>query len=686
MPNALASESSPYLLQHADNPVDWLPWSDAAFRRARETDRPVLLSIGYSACHWCHVMAHESFEDAETANVMNALFVNIKVDREERPDVDRVYQVAHQLLTQRGGGWPLTMFLDPETRRPYFGGTYFPKDSRYGLPAFADLLERVAAYYRDRRDEVRAQGGKLVEFLGRLDNTPRAGEANLSDTPLAAARETLGQVFDRQAGGFGEAPKFPHPTNIQRLLRYWRGTAHGNDPDIDALFMATLTLARMADGGIYDHLGGGFCRYSVDRYWQIPHFEKMLYDNGPLLALYGQAFLATGDERFARIAKETAGWLATDMRSPDGGFYATRDADSEGEEGRYYVWTPDEVRALVEPAEFAAFSARYGLDGPPNFEDHWHLAVRRTISEIAVNQRRPESAIEADIAAAADKLFAARARRVPPARDDKQIAGWNALAIRGFAIAGRALGDEALIDLAAGAADFVHAKLYRDGRLLSVYKDGRARYPAYLDDHAFLLDALLELLQASWSAERLAFAIRIADLLLEHFEDAERGGFWFTANDAESLMHRPKPVADEALPSGNGIAAFALQRLGFLLGERRYLDAAARALQFAWPALVEYPHAHMTLLDALEEHLHPPEIVILRGPVAEIARWQRSAAQMYAPSRLVLAIPADEKQLPGALAERKARPGTALAYRCSGTECGLPVTSWEGLAAQMTGK
>ena len=686
MPNALASESSPYLLQHADNPVDWLPWSDAAFQRARETDRPVLLSIGYSACHWCHVMAHESFEDAETANVMNALYVNVKVDREERPDVDRVYQVAHQLLTQRGGGWPLTMFLDPETRRPFFGGTYFPKDARYGMPAFSDLLERAAAYFRDRRDEVREQGGRLVAFLGRLDTASRTGKASLNDAPLAAARETLGQVFDRESGGFGQAPKFPHPTNIERLLRHWRGTAHGDDPDLDALFMATLTLARMADGGIYDHLGGGFCRYSVDRDWQIPHFEKMLYDNGPLLALYGQAFLATGDARFAQVARETAAWLATDMRSPDGGFYATRDADSEGEEGRYYVWTPEEVRALLEPAAYAAFAARFGLDGPPNFEGHWHLTVRRSVEEIASALGCREDSIAEDIAAGVRALLTARRRRVPPARDDKQITGWNALAIRGFATTGRALGDEALIDIAAGAADFVRAKLYRDGRLLAVYKDGRARFPAYLDDHAFLLDALLELLQARWSAERLAFAIRIADLLLEHFEDAAGGGFWFTANDAETLMHRPKPLADEALPSGNGVAAFALQRLGFLLGERRYLDAAARTLDFAWPALLEYPHAHMTMLDALEEQLRPPEIVILRGPAAEIAQWSRSAAQIYAPRRLVLAIPAEEQALPGALAERKARPGTVLAYRCSGTECGLPVTSWEALAAQMAGK
>jgi uncharacterized protein YyaL (SSP411 family) len=631
-------------------------------------------------------MAHESFEDDATARVMNGLYVNIKVDREERPDIDKVYQVAHQLLTQRGGGWPLTMFLDPETRHPFFGGTYFPKDARYGLPAFSDLLERVAVYYREQPAEVREHGGRIAAYMERLDAAPRAGAADLTDEPLAAARKTLTQVFDREFGGFGQAPKFPHPTNIHFLLRQWRGSAHDEHPDLDALHMTTLTLVRMADGGIFDHLGGGFCRYSVDRYWQIPHFEKMLYDNGPLLALYAQAYLATGDESYATVARRIADWLATDMLASNGGFFSTRDADSEGEEGRYYVWTPDEVRALLGPAEFDAVAGRFGLDDTPNFEGRWHLAVRRSVADIAANLGRGETEIADAIAAGTRQLLAVRARRVPPLRDEKQLTAWNALAIRGFAIAGRALGDESLIDVATGAAVFLHTTLYRDGRLLAVHKDGRARFPAYLDDHAFLLDALLELLQARWSADRLAFAIQVADLLLEHFEDVAGGGFWFTADDAERLMHRPKPLADEALPSGNGVAAFALQRLGFLLGERRYLDAAARALRFAWPALTEFPHAHMTLLDALDEHLRPPEIVILRGPAPEIARWSRSAAQIFAPRRLFLPIPEEEKGLPGALSERKARPGTVLAYRCNGTECDLPVTSWEVLAAQMTGK
>jgi uncharacterized protein YyaL (SSP411 family) len=686
MPNALSGETSPYLLQHADNPVEWLPWSEAAFDRARAEDKPVLLSIGYSACHWCHVMAHESFEDAATAALMHRLFVNIKVDREERPDVDRIYQVAHQLLTQRGGGWPLTMFLDPESRRPFFGGTYFPREARYGMPAFGDLMQNVARYFRERREEVREQGQKLVDFMGRLRPAPAAGGVTLDAAPLAAARTALAATFDREYGGFGKAPKFPHPGNINRLLRHWRARAEDSEPDLDALFMATLTLTRMADGGLRDHLGGGFARYSVDRYWEIPHFEKMLYDNAPLLALYAETALATGDGFYAEVAGTTAAWLQDDMQAPNGGFYSTRDADSEGEEGRYYVWTPDEVRALIAEDEYAAFSRRFGLDGPPNFEGRWHLCIRRTIAEIAGELGASEADIAASLDAARGTLLAARRTRVPPARDEKQLCAWNAMAIRGFAVAGRALGEERFVAVASDAADFIERSLFRDGRLNAVYKDGRARFPAYLDDYAFLLDALLELLQARWSGERLRFAIAVADVLLEHFEDRQEGGFWFTADDAEELIHRPKPLADEALPSGNGVAAFALQRLGFLLGETRYLHAAERTLKAAWSSIAEYPHAHVSLIDALEEYLEPPEIIVLRGEPLEIGRWSQGAAEIYAPRRLVIAIPTGETDLPGTLALRAAQPGSTLAYCCRGTHCELPLSSWAALAAQMSGK
>ncbi len=683
MENRLAKETSPYLLQHADNPVDWYPWGEEAFALARETGKPVLLSIGYSACHWCHVMAHESFEDDATAALMNDLFVNVKVDREERPDVDKIYQTAHQLITQRGGGWPLTMFLDGEDQRPFFGGTYFPREPRYGMPAFGELLQKVAAYYAEKRDEVRSQSARLLDVFQQLEPAPAGPDDTLDAGPLATARETFEQTFDREYGGFGSAPKFPHPTTIDYLLRRWRASANDTQPDVEALFMAALTLTRMADGGLFDHIGGGFCRYSVDRYWQIPHFEKMLYDNGPLLSLYAQAALATGDDRFAEAATATANWLLEDMQADNGGFFATRDADSEGHEGIYYLWRPEQVRELLGD-DYDVFAKRFGLDQDANFEGQWHLTVRESKSDIAKATGREEEDVALAIDKARDLLLSERLKRVPPGRDEKQLTSWNALAIRGLAIAGRALQRPDLVDAAARAADFLQSTLLVDGRLRASYKDGEARFSAYLDDHAFLLDALLELLQARWNSTHLAFAVEIADLMLDHFEDSAAGGFFFTADDHEALIHRPKPLADEAVPSGNGIAAFSLQRLGFLLGDTRYLDAVERTLRASWQAMKEYPHGHVSLLTALEEYLDHPEIIVIRGNRDEIGRWRDAAARLYAPRRLVFAIDADIPDLPGALADRAPIDGETVAYRCLGTHCEMPVTTWEALAAQMS--
>ena len=658
--NRLAAETSPYLLQHADNPVDWYPWGEEAFGLARERGKPVLLSVGYSACHWCHVMAHESFEDEPTAELMNRLFVNIKVDREERPDVDKIYQTAHQLLTQRGGGWPLTMFLNPEDQRPFFGGTYFPNEARYGMPAFSDLLLKVAAYYDEHRDEIRDQGERLTDVLGKLEPPAADESASLNSAPLTRVRQQLASSFDKDYGGFGGAPKFPHPTTIDRLLRTWRSSSDDAEPDVEALYMASLTLMRMAEGGIYDHLGGGFCRYSVDQYWQIPHFEKMLYDNGPLLALYAQAHLATGEQAFAAIADETAGWMLAEMRDDNGGFYSSFDADSEGEEGKFYVWTPDEVSGLLDAGDYEAFARRYGLDKAPNFEGKWHLSIREDVDDAADA-----------IARARNTLLAARSKRIAPGRDDKQLTSWNALAIRGLAIAGRTLSRDDLTRAASDAAKFVHDHLFVDGRLFASYKDGRARFPAYLDDHAFMVDALLELLQSHWERPHLDFAIELAELLLGHFEDNRGGGFFFTADDHEQLMHRSRPLADEAIPSGNGVAAFALQRLGHLIGEKRFIDAAERTLRAAWRAMDEYPHGHVSLLTALEEFVAPPEIMVLRGMADEITDWRDTLARLYTPARLVIAIPGDEKDLPGLLAEQSATGEDAIAYRCVGRQCEL---------------
>jgi len=620
MSNHLASESSPYLAQHADNPVDWYPWGDEAFEEARRTGKPILLSIGYSACHWCHVMAHESFEDEAIADVMNRLFVNVKVDREERPDVDKIYQTAHQLLTQRGGGWPLTMFLDGENQRPFFGGTYFPNDARHGMPAFPDLLEKVSEYFAAQRDEVRAQSDQLLSVFEKLEPATGDRNAKLDAAPLQEARDTFAQSFDRDFGGFGAAPKFPHATTIDRLLRHWRASANDVEPDLDALLMATLTLTRMADGGLFDHVGGGFCRYSVDRYWQIPHFEKMLYDNGALLAIYAEAALATGETAFSDTANETANWMLADMQSENGGLYSSRDADSEGEEGLYYLWTPEQAEKLLSD-DFAVFASRFGLDKDANFEGQWHLTVREPIAD---------DDARAAIERSKTILLEERKSRIAPGRDEKQLTSWNALAIRGLAIAGRSLDRPELTLAAAKAVDFINENMMQDGRLLASYKDGKARFPAYLDDHAFLLDGLLELLQSDWNTEHLRFAMQLADLIIENFEDTDRGAFFFTANDHETLIHRPKSLADEALPSGNGVAALALQRLGFLLGASRYLDAAERTLRGAWQAIEEYPHGHVTLLTALEEFLNHPEIIVIRGENCSLARFGRQTLRAAA--------------------------------------------------------
>jgi len=670
--NRLADETSPYLLQHAANPVDWYPWGAEAIAKAIGEDKPILLSIGYSACHWCHVMAHESFEDAATAAVMNRLFVNVKLDREERPDLDKVYQLAHQMLTQRGGGWPLTMFLSPDDLTPFFSGTYFPSVPRHGLPAFTDLLERVAAFYRDERDSVRAQNASLRDVFGELV-PPAAPEGTvLSREPIAVARRELESSFDQRFGGFGAAPKFPHPASIERLLRDWQATSGSPETDLKALYMATLTLRRMADGGIYDQLGGGFSRYSVDPYWMIPHFEKMLYDNGPLLALLAQASVATGDEFYRGKALETAVWALREMRAPEGGFYSTIDADSEGHEGRFYVWRPGEVEALVCADEYRVLARRFGFDREPNFEGAWHLHCFVDIEQIAAETDVETDRVSALLDTGRAKLFAAREGRVRPGRDDKVLTAWNGLMVRGLAISGRLLGEASHVNAAVRAVDFLRRHCWKNGELLAAWKDGQARFPAYLDDYAFLLDALLELLQARFRAEDLAFARELADVLLERFADPGRGGFWFTASGYDPPLHRPKSFADDATPSGNGIAARALARLGWLLGDLRYLDAAEGALRGGLQSFSRVPQAHTAMLNALDEHLEPGEIVVIRGSADAIAAWSQALAADYAPRRMVIGIPANAAGLPEALAAKTVRSGT-VAYVCRGPQCSEPI-------------
>jgi uncharacterized protein len=680
--NRLAAETSPYLLQHADNPVDWYPWGEQALLAAKQQNKPILLSIGYSACHWCHVMAHESFEDPATAALMNQLFVNIKVDREERPDLDKIYQVAQQLITQGNGGWPLTMFLTPGEQTPFFGGTYFPKEARYGMPAFGDLLRRVAEYYHSHGAEIAAQNEQLKVAFTRLEPEPAAGDITLDPSPLHEARAALERSFDADFGGFSRAPKFPHPGSIERCLRHWYGTSAETSPDLKALYMAGLTLTRMAEGGLYDQLGGGFSRYSVDGHWMIPHFEKMLYDNAQLLCEYSRAALATGEALFARIAGETADWVLRDMRSPQGGFYSSLDADSEGHEGKFYVWTVSEVQARLTAQEFAAFSRRFGLDRGANFEGEWHLHIYETVDAIAAALGESAQAVAALIESARAKLLQVRNLRVWPARDEKILTAWNALMIKGLAIASRVLRRPDLADAATAAVDFIHRTLWRDGRLLATTKDGRAHLPAYLDDYAFLADALLELLQTRWRGSDLEFARRLTEVMLSQFQDTAAGGFFFTAADHEQLIHRNKTFSDESLPSGNGIAASVLCRLGYLLGELPYLDAAERTLRAGWPMLQQYPQAHMSLVNALEDFLTSVQILIIRGDAPEIQRWAAELGALYSPTRMIFAIPRDAADLPPALAAKQATAGT-VAYVCTGMACSAPLTDQREIAREL---
>ena len=680
--NSLAQETSPYLLQHAHNPVDWRPWNEEALLDARREDKPILLSIGYSACHWCHVMAHESFEDVDTAALMNTHFVNIKVDREERPDLDRIYQTAHQALNRRGGGWPLTVFLAPQTLTPFFAGTYFPKEPRYGMISFRDLLRRVRDYYQENHAEIAAESARWQDFFAQLTESEPVAETALSSAPLDNARRELAAHFDSQRGGFSAAPKFPHPTYLERLVRHWALTRDHGTEDHAALHMAITTLKAMAEGGLYDQLSGGFYRYSVDAQWLIPHFEKMLYDNGPLLALYVDGWRITKDPVFFRTARDTGAWITSTMQSPEGGYISSLDADSEGAEGKYYVWDRDKVRAMLSDKEAAMVMPYFGLMNDANFEGHaWHLYVARQLHELA--QDSGIDLVEAQhlVDAARSKLLAARAARIAPGRDEKILTSWNALTIIGMVRAGRFLGVLEFVDSAIRALDFLRDTMWRNGRLMATYKDGRARFNAYLDDYSFLLYATLEVLQTRFREQDLSFAQQLAEAILCHFDDSAQGGFFFTSHDHEKLLHRPKVFADEAIPAGNAVAALALIRMGHLLAETRYIDAAQRVLRASWEAINQLPSAHSALLHALEEWLYPPQMVFLRGSLAEVTHWQRTLDEDFAPKRLIFPLAQSGHTLPGA--HDAVASAAVRAYRCDNFACTPPIHNLSELIKEL---
>lgn len=690
MANKLAQSTSPYLQQHADNPVHWQEWGPEALEMSRQSGKPILLSVGYSACHWCHVMAHESFEDADVAAIMNSLFINIKVDREERPDIDQIYQTAHAMLTQRSGGWPLTMFLTPETK-PFFGGTYFPKTARYGLPGFGDLLGRVAHYYRDHQDDINLQNERLIAALNRSNANPdgdtKAKIADFTREPIEAGYEEMARSFDRKQGGFGTAPKFPHPEMIEFCLRR-TGEAGNAESQRTARHIACFTLERMCKGGIFDQLGGGFARYSVDAEWTIPHFEKMLYDNGPLLRLLADAWLVSENNEqkalFKRCAEQTAAWVMREMQPAEDavsrGYYSTLDADSEGHEGKFYVWTLHQVERLLAPDEYRVIAQHYGLDRPANFEIHfWNLTVTAPLDHVATALGLPIAQCEALLATARSKLFNERETRIRPGRDEKILTSWNAMMIEGMAHAGRVFGRADWVASARGALAFVHQTMWNPEtkRLFATHKDGKTHLNAYLDDYAFLIKALIEMLQADFRPEDLQFALQLADVLLEQFEDRVNGGFFFTSHDHEQLIQRPKPGHDNATPSGNGVAALVLQRLTHLTSDLRYAASAQATLSCFFDQIEDHPSGFGSLLMALEEQLLPPRVVLLTGPEDGLRAFQAALATTYLPSTVVLPIGNGSAPLPAAVD----RPATrdVNAYVCQGVSCLAPVADIEKL-------
>ncbi len=596
--NRLAGATSPYLLLHAENPVAWQPWDEAALERARREDKPIFLSIGYSACHWCHVMARESFEDAETAKFLNARFVSIKVDREERPDLDALYMTAVQAMTGRGG-WPMSVFLTPDLR-PFHGGTYWPDRPRHGMPSFRQVLEAVAEAWKNRTDEVEKTAARVTEAIRRSADRTGTGDATLDDGPLAAAVRHLQRQFDAEHGGFGGAPKFPPATTIRLLL-----AQHERDGDADALRMARRTLDDMARGGIRDQLGGGFHRYAVDAAWLVPHFEKMLYDNALLAVAYIEAYQATGEERYARVARETLDWVRREMADAGGGFHAALSAETEGEEGAFYVWTSAEVREAVGPDEADLVGRYFGVTDEGNFEGgrsvlhvpvpHDAFAEREGIEPEALRER---------IDAARERLLQARGEREPPHKDDKVLADWSALAVAAFARAARVLDEPRYRQAAEGAADFLLGEMWdeTDG-LLHAHRAGTSHTPAFLDDYAYLASALLDLYEVTSEAERLQQARRVADALIERFADPDGGGFYETSAGREDLIARLKRGYDQARPNGNAVAARALLRLAPHTDEAAYRDAAVGTLKAFHPTMTEAPEAAAAMLLALESYL-----------------------------------------------------------------------------------
>jgi uncharacterized protein YyaL (SSP411 family) len=675
MPNALAQESSPYLRQHADNPVNWLPWSEQTLALAREQNKPILLSIGYSACHWCHVMAHESFENEETAAIMNRYFINIKVDREERPDIDRIYQTAHQLIARRAGGWPLTMFLSPDDHLPFFGGTYFPDQPRHGMIAFGDLLQRIAEIFEQEPGKIKQQGDAIQQALIEIEMRENQNQQAANSSAFENFETQLLKVYDSDFGGFGQAPKFPQPAILLQAVR--RASAK---PQHDPLYQAIhFSLQQIAMGGIQDHLAGGFYRYSVDDKWMIPHFEKMLYDNGQLLLVFATAFHQNPQPIYREAVEGIASWLENEMRSDSGTFYAALDADSEGVEGKFYMWKPSQVEEIVGHDEFITFAYRYGLDQAANFEGEWHLHGYHSETSVIDKFNLDVDTYQASHTRACQQLLTQRNTRIRPGLDNKVLTSWNGLAIRGLANSARVFMREDYFELAQQCLMSIKSECWQD-RLLALSPLSGKELPAYLDDYAHLLQGSLDCLQFRWDSELLNFSISLADHLIEFFEDSIHGGFFFTASDHETLIQRPKSWQDEAMPSGNAVAALALHRLGHLIGDQDYTKSAERALQSVADNVNQTPFYAAGFVALLEEVSQPPFQIILRGDRDQLDLWREALLPRLKPDQSAYFIADDLDNLPDEIALKKSDQSVA-AWICEGFSCRAPLFELKAVLA-----
>ncbi len=630
MPNRLVDSASPYLLQHAHNPVDWYPWGDEALQRSKAEDRPIFLSIGYSACHWCHVMERESFENSQIAEQLNSTFVCIKVDREERPDLDQIYMAAVQMLTGRGG-WPMSVFLTPELH-PFFGGTYWPPTARMGMPGFSQILDAVTNAWQQRRDQARAQAQQLTERIASFQEVPKAENEPHFEALIAAVRR-LEQAFDFTYGGFGQAPKFPHAIDLQVLLRVWHRTGKSG-----LLDMVRLNLDKMARGGIRDHIGGGFARYSVDERWLVPHFEKMLYDNALLAGVYLDGHTATGEVYYANVARSTLDYVLHSMTDAAGGFYSAEDADSEGEEGKFYVWTPAEVAEVLGGAQAERFCDVYDITSEGNFEASNIPNLPRTVEQCAALRRWDLNELSTELEDGKRRLLEARAKRIRPLLDDKVLVSWNALMIDSMARVGATLCEPRYVQGATKAADFLLAELRRpDGRMRHMWRKGRAIGDAFLDDYAYLINALITLYEATFQERWIEAALELAGQMKQHFADAERGGFYFTAHDHEQLISRQTDLFDSSVPSGNGMAATALVRLGKLCGRVDFVELARDTIVRASGIIDQSPTAAGQLLVALDMLIGPVTEIVIVGKSIEPGTQQviEGLRQRYIPNKVV---------------------------------------------------